>query len=81
VLGGAMGKKGLSDSGRELYKEIFGITKGIGKGICNNCDFYSRKKICSMHSIKTNPGETCLKFKTPQANGLKIYRGGSVSPK
>ncbi|WML49170.1 hypothetical protein RCG23_03500 [Neobacillus sp. PS3-34] len=76
-----MGKKGLSDSGRELAKEMLGITKGIGKGICNNCDFYSKQKICSMHSIKSNPKDTCVKFKTPKSNGFKLYNGGSVSPK
>ncbi len=72
-------KRKLSSAARSIVKEQKGIVNSEKTNKrCSNCFFYSSRKLCSKHYLITSSKEVCKEFSPKQ---VKIYRGGSVSPR
>lgn len=54
----------LSVRQRELYKDQRGITiTDNTRCMCKNCFYYTRNGICSVHFLKTQKCNTCIRYK------------------
>lgn len=72
-------KQKVSGATREILKAQKGIQiSEKANRNCKNCYFYSSRRICSKHYVTTRQDEYCGEFST---NQIKVYRGGSASPK
>lgn len=73
-----MGNKRLKTHEREAYKKRFGIRPfETNQKKCGTCYNYNHN-ICSIHHLVTKANEVCDSFTAKQ---IKVFRGGSVSPK
>ncbi|NRQ56059.1 hypothetical protein [Brevibacillus sp. HD1.4A] len=73
-----MSNKRLKADEREAYKKRFGIRPSETKQKkCGACYNYNQN-VCSIHYLVTKANEVCDSF---AANQIKVFSGGSVSPK
>ncbi|MDR7074176.1 hypothetical protein J2X07_003171 [Fictibacillus barbaricus] len=64
---------------REIQKEMFGIKiSESDRKCCRVCFYYNDVNLCSKHFLKIKKYNICDHYKR---NQIKVYRGGSVSPK
>jgi hypothetical protein len=69
----------MSDFHRKGIKDLLGISlSDSDKKCCRFCFYYNDVNLCSKHLIKIKKNNVCPEYKS---NRVKVYRGGSVSPR